>query len=110
MRAPVTLLAAALPAMSLLAACAAPQQPPPEASAAAPAKAVLVAIRPVPNLQPTGILAPLAGLAGNSGVELVARMPDGRALSVVQPDAGGLHPGEAILLIDGPPPRMVAGD
>lgn len=97
-----------LPILSLLAACAGPSPPPPEASAPEPSRAVLVAIRPVPPLQPSGILVPLAGQEKDFGVELVARMPDGRALSVVQPDAAGLHPGEAIQLIDGPPPRMVA--
>jgi len=94
--------------VAMLAGCAAPEVSP-TIESAAPGKAVLVTIRDVPKLRTAPLLAHLSDGSG-AAVELVARMEDGRTVSVGQPDAAGLKPGDAITLQEGPPSRMIAAN
>jgi len=91
-----------------LAACA-PTAPAPQLAAGPPATAVrarVVAVRALdgvstgqaPVLRAIGAHADATATPGAAGTEIVLRTEDGRTVSVVQPDAAGLRPGDQVIL------------
>ncbi len=90
-------------AVLLLDRCAAAPIPPPQAAPVAMVTGRLVAVRPLlaatvrqPVLSALGT-SPVADPAG-AVVECIVLADDGRTLSVVQPDPGGLRPGLRVAL------------
>jgi outer membrane lipoprotein SlyB len=108
----------------LLAGCAAhTEQPAPKVQVAPPAgvPGTILAMRPVraEAPEPARILlsglgtgtwgAPAAGAAGGDNIfEFIVRTESGTTISVVQPRANGLHPGERISILRGVQTRIDA--
>ena len=91
--------------VALLGSCATPPPALMAAPVAAPmsASARVVSVRPVPaaSLQPAGVSTAL--------VELILQEPDGRTLSVVQPNDPGVREGQVVLLVTTPWTHAVSG-
>ncbi|MGA3399795.1 MAG: hypothetical protein ABSC95_11290 [Acetobacteraceae bacterium] len=104
-------------ALLLLAGCATlPEPPVAKAQAAPPAgmHGTILAMRPVPAASPGPARLLLSSL-GTQGAfvaghvfEFIVRTEGGTMISIVQPDAIGLHPGERVSIVQGAETRIEA--
>jgi outer membrane lipoprotein SlyB len=111
--------------VTALAGCAPPRPPVTQASPAetaaglqGPAYATVASVRPIggfgttADTNPDAAILPAMGVAasampsGSASSEIVVRTDGGETLSVVQPDAAGLSPGERVMVLPGGLPRL----
>ncbi len=110
--------------VAALAGCAPPRPPvtqdsPAEMAAGlqGPAYATVASVRPIGGFgtaetNPDAAILPAMGVAssampsGRASSEIVVRTDGGETLSVVQPDAAGLSPGERVMVLPGGLPRL----
>jgi hypothetical protein len=106
-------------AVLVLSSCAparAPMLSPPQA-ATGPDYATVAAVRPIPGTAAGEIdpqadiltamgLSPAATARGGAKTEIILRRDDGETLSVVEPKAADLVPGERVMVLPGDQPRL----